>query len=400
MGYRLKVAFDARSLTSVALRGWDRYTVGLVRALGARGLDVTLFHLMGQPPREEHVADLGCELLPITGRDGMFWEQVAVPQALAAGNFALFHGPAERSAPLFARCPTVLTFHSATVPSYASLIDRGLLGGDLSDYVGAGPMAVSPRAHYVMAQLRWADHLATPSEFCRDEIIRFLGVPADRVTTTLLGLPDQFTGPRNPARTAATLSRLSIRRPYVLYVGGYEAHKNVSTLLATFRNLKNARPGLAMVLVGTGPVPAELLSKAREIGSVTCLSDLGDELTDLYDGAKLFISMSWRETFCLPALEALARGCPVITSEWGVAGEIVGRHGLLVDPRRDDLAAAAALTLLERDNTTAAAESRKHALQFSWGKTAEKTIAMYDQLLQRSPRRRDRLVRQFTERST
>jgi hypothetical protein len=54
-GDLLRAAFDARSLSSSVLRGWDRYTVGLVGELVSQGVDVTLFHREGQPLHTAHV---------------------------------------------------------------------------------------------------------------------------------------------------------------------------------------------------------------------------------------------------------------------------------------------------------------------------------------------------------
>ena len=143
----MRVAFDGRSLTAPALRGWDRYTVGLVRELAARGVEVVLLHRAGEPVREEHVRGLGCRTQAVEARRGLAWEQVAVPLALLRGGFDVYHAPAERGVPLVAPCPTVLTVHSVTLHSYASFIRRGLLPGTVRTtraWTSSG--ARSPRA--------------------------------------------------------------------------------------------------------------------------------------------------------------------------------------------------------------------------------------------------------------
>ncbi len=81
----MRVAFDGRSLSARALRGWDRYTVGLVDALMRLGLEVTLFHEPGVPPRPEHVSGIDCSLVAVAARRGLYCEQVAVPRALRRG---------------------------------------------------------------------------------------------------------------------------------------------------------------------------------------------------------------------------------------------------------------------------------------------------------------------------
>jgi glycosyltransferase involved in cell wall biosynthesis len=387
----MRIAFDARSLASPVLRGWDRYTVGLVRALVERGVRVSLFHRARQPLHAPHVTGLGAEVVGLDDRGGLHYEQVAVPRALRRGRFDLFHAPAEHGVPLGAPCPVVLTIHSVTHRSYADLIRRGLLKGEIADYLGAPPASPWRLASLYMGwQPHRASHILTPSEFCRAEVIRLLRVAPRRVTCTPLAVHEQFERPPRPEPArAATLARLGVRKPYVLYVGGYEAHKNVGGLLDAFAMVRAARSELALVLVGSKALPDATRAHAERLGlapghDVVFLVNLTDELTDLYDDAALLATLSWRETFGLPALEALARGVPVVASAWGAAREVVGDAGRLVDPRDPAAARDAILALLaEPDREALRARAHQRAQCFSWDLTANRTMAVYEMLLDR-----------------
>src|SRR5262249_52943682 len=177
---------------------------------------------------------------------------------------------------------------------------------------------------YHRAQLTRPDHILTPSEFARAEVIEFLGVPERQVTTTHLAVHEQFLRPNDSVATEATLEKLGVRRPYLLYVGGYEPHKNVAGLLETFAHVRRHRPDLRLVMVGSKSRPLGLEGRARSLGlhdpdHVRFLLNLTDELVALYDGAELFLTLSWRETFGLPSLEAMTRGVPVVASRWGAS---------------------------------------------------------------------------------
>src|ERR1700730_6297957 len=150
----MRIAFDARSLSAPVLRGWDRYTVGLVAALVRLGVDVTLFHRAREALHAPHVAGLDCRVEGLADRGGLSWEQVAVPLVLWRGKYDLFHAPAEHGVPLAAPCPVVLTYHSVTLHSYADLIRRGVLPGKLRDYLGhdTRPDRRSPGACYQRVQ--------------------------------------------------------------------------------------------------------------------------------------------------------------------------------------------------------------------------------------------------------
>jgi glycosyltransferase involved in cell wall biosynthesis len=385
----MRVAFDGRSLSSPVLRGWDRYTVGLVGELVRQGIDVTLFHRAREPLHQPHVEKLGCRIIGLQDRGGLYWEQVAVPLALWRGRYDLFHAPAEHGVPLAAPCPVVLTFHSVTLHSYADLVRRGQLPGRVRDYLGCGgrPSLRTPAATYLNAQIARADHIVVPSAFCRDEVIRFLRVAPTRVSVTPLAVHEQFRRPVSaPEARQVVLTRLGIKRPYLLYVGGYEPHKNVPGLLAAFAAVKAARPDLTLVLVGSKALPETLPALAARLGlepdrDVRFLLNLTNDLTDVYDGAELFVSLSWRETFCLPALEAMTRGVPVVASSWGAMREVVADSARLVDPRDPQKASETMLNLLARkDLPSLAARARQTACRFDWYRTAFQTRHLYQLL--------------------
>ena len=386
----MRVALDARSLASPVLRGWDRYTVALVQGLQARGVEVVLLHRARAPLVELHLDHVPCEIVGLADRGTLWWEQVAVPLALRAHRIDLYHAPTEYGVPFAAPCPVALTVHSATAHSYADLIRRGLLPGTLADYVGpdADPYRLTFGALYWRAQVARADWIFTPSEFCRHEVVEFLPVHAERVSVTPLAVPHQFLRPPSAeGARAATLARLGVRRPYLLYVGGYERHKNIAGLLRAFALVRRARPDLSLVLVGGGAPPEEVRRALEALGlaagrDVALLGGLTPELVDLYDAAELLVTLSWRASFCLPALEAMSRGVPVVASAWGATAEYVDGAGRLMDPRDTRAAAGAILELLEPGaRRTAAEQGPRIARGFSWDATTDATLAVYERLI-------------------
>ena len=384
----LRVAFDARSLSSPVPRGWDRYTIGLARALRERGVEVTLLCREREPIYQAHAEYTGCPVRALADKGGLWWEQVALRRAIR--DYDLYHAPAEHGVPLLAPRPVVLTIHSMTAHSYADLIARGLLPGKLRDYLGADldPWAWTPANLYWNAQVRRANAILTPSDFARQEVItagRRLGIAEDRVTATPLAVDDAFRTPSTrPETLELLLTGLGIKRPYLLYVGGYETHKNVPGLLAMFAALKQQRPDLQLVLVGSRPATPALLKERTRLGlrpgeDVLFLHGHSTDLPALYDGAELGVSLSWRESFGLPALEAMTRGTAVLASAWGAAPEVVGEGGRLVDPRDPAAAARAAFELL--GDAGRGDRARQAAARFTWDRTASATVAAYRRLL-------------------
>jgi hypothetical protein len=387
----LHIGFDARHLTSKVLRGMDRYTVGLARELVNQGVKVTLFHRDREPLNPAHTENLGCHVVGLSDYSGLYWEQVAVPMAILREKIHVYHAPAERGVPLFAPCPVIFTIHSVTGHSYYNLVKVGLLPGLVSDYLGYdfNPHSNTFWDYLFRLQISRSNHILTPSDFSRNEIISFLNIHPSRVTTTHLAVHEQFEKLANPEHERTTiLKTLGVQKPYLLYVGGYEPHKNVAGLLETFAIVKKSRPDLILVTVGSKFMP-EILDTLRQKvlslnlhpNDVVFLVDIKDELTDLYDSAELFVTLSWRETFCLPALEALTRGLPVVGSEWGAFAEIVGDAGRIVNPNDYTGAANTITEMLQPEKRRSLSDlAYQQAQRFNWKKAAKDTLIVYQNI--------------------
>lgn len=385
----MRVAFDARHLTSVVLRGMDRYTVGLVGELVDRGVEVTLFHRAREPLNTQHIQGLGCQVVGLDDYSGLHWEQVVVPIALRQGKYDLYHAPAERGVPILAPCPVIFTIHSLTMDSYYRLVKSKQLAGEISDYIGFNyrPHSFNFWSYLFSFQVMRSDWILCPSDFCKQEIVTFLNENPDRITTTYLAAHKQFENPpRSDKDRTILLQCIGINRPYLLYVGGYEPHKNVSGLLETFYIIKQTFPDLLLVTVGSKSIPTGLKQKVLQLNfddnDVLMLVDIKDELTELYDSCELFVTLSWRETFCLPALEAMKRGIPVVGSKLGAFSEIAGRAGNIIDPCNYPEAAKTIIRLLSGDERKCLSEfARMRAKEFTWDKTATETLIAYNKII-------------------
>ena len=356
-------------------RGWDRYTLGLVPELLALGYDVVALYRGSDALGGDLLGSLPCPSLDVASRSGLQWEQIAVPAALRRCGADVYLAPSEHGVPFSSPCPVVLTVHSVTAHSYSALIRAGALSGRVEDFVGYRFRRFTPRYAYWRAQVALAAHLCVPSTLCADEVVTHLGVSRGRLTVVPLAPAPEFSLPTTEStHRRAVLSRLDIGSLYALYVGGYEPHKNVEGTLAAFAAARSALPDLQLVTIGTGIVPERVHTAAARLGlvigrDVICCSNLRDELPALYDGAAVFISLSWRETFGLPALEAVCRGLPAVVSAWGAAPEVLRGDAECVEPCDIDSAAAALVRACRSDQSmrrlNTAALSR-----FTWRRSA------------------------------
>lgn len=231
---------------------------------------------------------------------------------------------------------------------------------------------------------RSADAVLTVSRHTAEDLVRHTRIDPRRIHVT----PLAAVLPEGPADVDATLARLKIRTPYLLYVGTLEPRKNLVRLVRAYR--RAAATGLPHALVLAGPVgwhhePILAEASRGSPGSVILTGPTRDdrELDALYRGAALFCYPSLYEGFGLPVLEAMARGVPCVLSTSSSLPEVAGDAALLVDPRStagiaDAIQRAAGDAELAGRLRTLGAE---RAARFSWATTAEKTLEAYRSLL-------------------
>jgi glycosyltransferase involved in cell wall biosynthesis len=185
------------------------------------------------------------------------------------------------------------------------------------------------------------------SEFTKREVVSLLGVPGDRVRVIPNGVEDVFTaeGPRAEG-------------DYVLAVGTLEPRKNLARIAEAVRG--------ELRVVGAGG-----WGGIEPPANVVWLGDVpDDELAALYRGARCLVYASLYEGFGIPVAEALACGCPIVTSRGSAMEEIAGRDATYVD-------ATSVESIREGIEQAARPTPRRFA---SWPEVAQRTHAVYEEV--------------------
>jgi glycosyltransferase involved in cell wall biosynthesis len=223
--------------------------------------------------------------------------------------------------------------------------------------------------------LESCDALVCISEATRNDLHRFHPGLDKPVVVTPLAVSDEF-------RAAAPRRPRGLPERYLLHVGNRAEHKNLELVLEAFRRLSATDPTLYLVLSGQGLPGEEERIAALGIAGRTKIVRLSDRaLPAAYRHAQAFVFPSRYEGFGLPLLEAMTAGCPALISDNPALLEVAGDTAEVVGA--DDVdGAVAALERLIGDRDLARrrrAAGLQRARDFTWRRTAEGTVAAYEQ---------------------
>jgi glycosyltransferase involved in cell wall biosynthesis len=227
----------------------------------------------------------------------------------------------------------------------------------------------------------------TVSESAKREVVEHYHLAPDRVTVVYNGVGEGF---HPGAIDDATLAKYGIRRPYVLTVSTLKPKKNIAASVRAFARLVERHPDMPHQLVLVGYKAAgysEVDDAIRDLGLEGRVIQTGwtqsAEIPTFYAGADLLLFPSLHEGFGLPAVEAMASGCPVAASHVYSIPEVGGDAILTFDPHDvDAIAGEAERALFDarlRERLVSAGLAR--AARFQWAESARRTAAVYRELL-------------------
>ncbi|MCM8776661.1 MAG: glycosyltransferase family 4 protein [Candidatus Omnitrophica bacterium] len=276
--------------------------------------------------------------------------------------------------PLISHCPGIITLHDVSFLRFPEFFPKEIYWR----------LRIS-----LLYSVRKARKIITVSEFSKKEIIKFYRIEDEKVEVIYNGVSETF-GTIDIEKNKGVLKKYGITKPYILSVSNLQPRKNLSRLIKAFVSLvkNNERFPYNLVIVGKKLwLYNEIFDEIRNSNfkERIVLTDYVSEqdLVCLYNFAEAFVYPSLYEGFGLPVLEAMACGCPVITSNISSLPEIAGNACFLVDPYDVEMIAKAINNVVTNFDLRMKlkAEGIKQAQKFSWKKTAESTAKIYEKVL-------------------
>ena len=303
----------------------------------------------------------------------ILWEQAIQPAALRREKVDLLHAMAFVS-PLLSSCPTVVTVYDLSFLRFPESFR---------------PLNRLYLRLFTQRSVERARRVIAISESTRQDVVRLLGKPAERVDVVYCGVDARFH-PRDPETVRAFRRKKGLPERFILFLGTLEPRKNVVSLLKAYARLvaRDSRSWPALVIAGAkGWFYQEILAKVErlDLADRTILAGYvpEEEKPLWYNAAEIFVYPSLFEGFGLPPLEAMACGTPAIVSDTSSLPEVVGDAGRQVPP--DDVAALAEAMATLLGDPVLRAECRQRGLEraarFSWDTAARQTVRAYERAL-------------------
>ncbi len=233
-----------------------------------------------------------------------------------------------------------------------------------------------------------AQRVIAVSQSTARDLQEWMNCPSDRVHVVYHGVPDGFYPDHDESAWNKTKHALGLPDgAYLLFVGGADPRKNHRLICQALSQAPALLREYPLIMVGSRQSRGDdLLETARAMGiaeHVHCVGTVSRYvLRLLYSHATAFLFPSLYEGFGFPVLEAMACGAPVITSNVTALPEVAGDAALFMNPHDETDLLKALLRIIEDESLrhTLIAKGLKQANRFTWQRTAEKTLSVYEDL--------------------
>lgn len=297
------------------------------------------------------------------------FENIYLPYYLRKYGFNIYHSPGY-TLPFFCKTFTLVTIHDLIALEYPALCKN-----ETALYFGL----MLPRT------IKQADKIVTVSIAVKNDIQKhFQDIKEEKIEVIYHGLHSRFSQSWRPECLAVVCAKYNLQPGFLLFVGNIEPKKNLESVLHAYHVLKQNRSiTQKLVIIGQkGWKYKSVFNKIRDLRlfeEVVFLNYVEEvDLPALYRSASALLFPSIYEGFGLPVLEAMACGCPVITSSRGALPEISGGFATYVDPYNIHEISEAMLkpkALSEFPEK----ESIAWAKSFSWKQAGERYLQLYSE---------------------
>ena len=293
-------------------------------------------------------------------RQGQLWEQYSLPRSTSGGILSLCN-----TGPIVSR-KHIVCIHDTNVVQFPQSYSRAF------------------RNYYrvILPMLgRTASAILTVSKKSADLLMLHGIANSKKIEVVSNGHEHVFDW---DASKSSLLKDNPPRRPFVFVIGSRAPHKNIQLIYKIAPALDELgldiyiSGGTSAVFHSAKKPSAEIVEPARNIRHLGYVND--DDLADLYMQATCLLFPSFVEGFGLPLVEAMAMGCPIVSSNASCMPEICGQHAVLVPPEAINQWVDGVKSILRQKTKTPQRVLKQHLESFSWKRSAEKLHVLMNDL--------------------
>ncbi len=227
---------------------------------------------------------------------------------------------------------------------------------------------------FILRALKKATHIIADSEHTKKDIIKYVGYDNAKITVIPLGVDTARFYDKKKRRTENT----------ILYVGSDAQRKNIELIVKALVHVKKAVPNISFVKVGQAQdqnMRKRLVALVKNLGleENVIWKDYVEDVAEEYNTATVFVFPSLYEGFGFPILEAMACGCPVITTNMTSLPEVAGDAAAYCDGYCEVELANKIIHVLNDKKAQSQIRTKGflQARKFTWQKCAEETVKIY-----------------------
>lgn len=302
----------------------------------------------------------------------LFWDYYLIPKAVKDYGIDVILFP-KNVLPFFINCKSIIVIH-----------DLAYYMPELNAYPFIDTTYMKSM---IKSSVKRANHIIAISENTKRDIIKFTSVEEDKITVVYEASDRKYIQIFDKTELDVIKKKHNLPEQFIFCCDSITPRKNTIQLLVAFDIIKDKIPHMLVLTGGVSWKSKKVIDLVDSMkDNVIKLGYVPDEdMPLLYNLADIFVYPSLYEGFGLPPLEAMACGCPVITSNTSSIPEVVGDAGVMVDPYSiADLAKAMYEVLTDdklRENMIK--KGLERAKKFSWETCANDTLDVLEEIMRR-----------------
>lgn len=237
------------------------------------------------------------------------------------------------------------------------------------------------RLHWVKKE---CDRVLTDSFFTKNRLMKIMQFENSKISVVYPGISAIYN-PASKENIKYIQQKYGLFDNYILSVGTQEPRKNIKSVLLAFDKfldnpmVSSSKNPIQLVIAGKFGW-GEKLERNKYVRLLGLVEE--KDLPALYSGATFFVYPSFYEGFGFPVLEAMACGCPVITSGRGSLKELSKDCALIVDPEmKEDITLKMTQLFVDKDlKVSLIKKGKENAQKFNWENTAKEVLKVYTEL--------------------